>query len=580
MLTPTPETSRAASLDPVLRAAMRALTLTLVLCSCLDPARAQCQAQELARITASDPFSMDEFGNAVAIDGDLAAIGVRQDDDAGSQSGSVYVERFDGSGWVEEAKLRSRDTHVGDEFGISVDVEGDTLVVGAHLDDDRGTDAGLAFVFEYDGSIWRQTARLAASDGRPYDNLGDSVAISGDVIVVGASLAQARGVNSGAAYVFRKPASGWQDMFETAKLVGADEAAEDEFGVAVDVSGDLAIVGAHSDADATGDWIGSAYIFRAGESGWTQQAKLTASTGAPLDRLGFSVAIGRDTALVGAWGDDDAAPQAGSAYVYRQPVTGWTDMTETARLTASDAAPGDHLGWSVALEGDVAVVAAPAHSWDGSGYGRVYVYVEPPTGWVDAVETVRLTASDAAYQDDYGYSVSVGGGRVLVGSRRSEAKGADAAGAAYVHGGLADCQPNGVIDVCDLAGGTSLDVDGDGVPDECEAPIGGAGSTSSLTLDKTAGAEITLSWAPSCVAGDSDFEVYEGVLGKFAGHAARACTTGGELSLTLLPSEADSYYLIAPANGAYEGSLGRDSSGADRPEAAVPCLPRLVQDCP
>ncbi len=566
--------------NPMLRSLSGILVALLMFGTSAGASRAQCQAEELAKLTASDPFSMDEFGHAVAIDGGVAVIGVRQDDDRGDQAGCVYVYRYDGTRWNEEAKLHASDATPGDEFGVSVGISGDVLVAGAHLDDDGGRDSGSAYVFQYDGRTWAQRAKLTASDALGWDNFGWAVAIAGDAILVGANLADARGVNSGAAYMFMRPKQGWRDMTETSKLIASDGVENDEFGVSVDIDGDLAVIGAHYDVDEAGSMNGSAYVFGLVGSAWNQVAKLTASDGGAQDRFGLSVSVGGDVALVGAWADDDAGTQSGSAYVFEKPATGWADMTETAKLVPSDPVAGDHFGWSVALEGDVAIVAAPAHLFDGSGYGKVYLYQKPAGGWTSTTETALHAASDAAYQDEYGFSVSASGNIVLVGSRRDDTAGYDAAGSAYVHGGLSDCQPNGVIDVCDLAEGSSADDNRNGVPDECEGPGLAAGSTeSTLTVGKTVGEEITLTWGPSCIAGDDDFEIYEGLLGDFASHTARFCTTRGEEQRTLLPGAGNRYYLVAPRNNTREGSLGKDSRGVDRPAAANACLPRLTADC-
>jgi hypothetical protein len=508
-------------------------------------------------------------------------IGALRDSDLEHQAGAVYVHRYDGSSWIQAVQLFASDEEMRDEFGVSVAISGDTFVVGSHFDDDGGTDSGSAYVFQYDGSQWNQVSKLTASDASAYDNFGWSVAISGDVVVVGANLDDDGGPNSGSAYVFRKPPGGWiRDMTETAKLTASDDDANDEFGRSVAIDGEVVVVGAHYDLDGGGNMTGAAYVFRYTGFGWAQEAKLTASDGVAQDRFGLSVAIDGDVAVIGAWADDDGGTQTGSTYVYVKPATGWKDMTQTAKLTASDAVAGNHFGWSVAMEDDVVAIGAPAHLFDGSGWGAVYVFEKPAAGWTDTTETGRFTASDAAHEDQYGYSVSINGNRLVAGSRRHDTALNDASGAAYVHGGLSDCQPNGVIDVCDLTNGTSTDDNGNGIPDDCEGTGGGAGSTEdSLVVDKTAGPEITLSWGPSCIVGDNDFEIYEGLLGDFASHTVRLCTTGGALQMTLLPYVDNSYYLVAPRNDVEEGSLGKDSEGVERPEGLTACLPRVIAEC-
>ena len=194
---------------------------------------------------------------------------------------------------------------------------------------------------------WIQQAKLTAGDGAADDRFGYSVAISGDTIVVGAPWDDDNGTNSGSAYVFVKPGSGWADMTQTAKLTAADGAADDSLGYSVAISGDTIVVGAAWDDD-NGIDSGSAYVFVQPGGGWadmTQTAKLTAGDGAANDFFGISVAISSDTIVLGAYYDDDNGTDSGSAYVFVQPGGGWADMTQTAKLTAGDGAANDTLAF-------------------------------------------------------------------------------------------------------------------------------------------------------------------------------------------------------------------------------------------
>jgi hypothetical protein len=545
-------------------------------------ARGQCQAQQIAKLSDSTPFAQYFFGHSVAMDGDVVVIGAYRDWTADHEAGAVFVYRYSGSGWVEEAQFLAADAASDDEFGVSVGVSGNTIVVGSHFDDGGGVDSGAAYVFLFDGSRWKQVAKLTASDTMAYDNFGYSVAIDGDVVAVGANLDDHDGgVNSGSAYIFEKPGGGWTDMTETVKLVASDAEVNDEFGKSISVSDDTAVIGAHYDTTGSADLSGSAYVFRNGVSGWTQAAKLTASDPSDQDRFGLSVAIDGDVVVAGAWADDDGGTQTGSAYVFDRPLGGWTDMIQTAKLTASDAEAGDHLGWSVAVDGDHVVVGAPAHLWDGSGYGTAYVYERPAGGWADAIETARYTASDHAQDDAYGNSVAVDGFRAVVGAPFHKTAGYYGAGASYIHGGLADCQPNGVLDTCDVAGSTSADDNANGVPDECEAAGGGSGTVKeSLIADKAGEDEITLFWDVSCIGTDNHYAIYEGTLGDFSSHSARFCSISGEVQITFLPAEGDTYYLVVPRSAVQEGSYGLDGDGQERPAAVEPCLPRVTAECP
>ncbi len=274
------------------------------------------------------------------------------------------------------AKLTASDGAVYDAFGISVAISGDTAIVGAQGDDDNGTDSGSAYIFIKNAGVWSQAAKLTASDGAVDDFFGYSVAISGDTAIVGAWLDDDNATDSGSAYVFVKPVSGWADMTQTAKLTASDGGFADYFGYSVAISSDTAIVGAWSGS-------GSAYIFVNNAGTWSQIAKLTASDGANGDELGGSVAISGDTAIVGAGSDDDNGYVSGSAYVFVKPVLGWANMTQTAKLTASDGAAEDHFGSSVAISGDTAIIGAWRDDDNGTDSGSAYVFVKPVSGWAE-----------------------------------------------------------------------------------------------------------------------------------------------------------------------------------------------------
>lgn len=215
-----------------------------------------------ALLGASDGQSGDEFGSAVALDGDALAVGAMRDDDLGDNAGAAYVFRRVDGAWVEEAKLHAFDGQVQDEFGFSIDISGDRLVVGARDEDERGEDAGAAYVFERDAEsgVWLPAAKLIAFDGEEGDQFGQSVGLDGAAAVVGAWLADGRAGTSGAAYVFRKAAGG--DWTTAIKLIGDTGAFGDGFGFGVDISGDCAAVGAvNQDGPAGQNEAGATYVF-------------------------------------------------------------------------------------------------------------------------------------------------------------------------------------------------------------------------------------------------------------------------------------------------------------------------------
>ena len=193
--------------------------------------------------------------------------------------------------------------------------------MGAHRDDDNGSSSGSAYLFRRDaGGVdnWGEVTKLLASDGAAFDLFGQSVAVSGDTVVVAARSHADNGTNSGSAYLFRRDEGGVDNWGQVTKLLASDGATGDVFGTSVAVSGATVLVGARLDDD-NGSRSGSAYVFRRDEGGadnWGQVTKLLASDGAGEDRFGFSVAVWGATAVVGARFDDDNGSNSGSAYVF------------------------------------------------------------------------------------------------------------------------------------------------------------------------------------------------------------------------------------------------------------------------
>jgi hypothetical protein len=198
------------------------------------------QSVETKRV-ALDAASGDQFGFAVAISGDTAVVGAYYDDDMGTTSGSAYIFVRDGATWSQQQKLIAADGVSGDQFGFAVAVSGDTVVVGAPKSDDGGADAGCAYVYTLGGNTWSLQEKLVASDGGKGDNFGYSVGVGGDTVVVGAYLDKDKNASIGSAYVFTRSGSTWD---EQQKLVPSDGLADDQFGHAVAISGETIVVGA------------------------------------------------------------------------------------------------------------------------------------------------------------------------------------------------------------------------------------------------------------------------------------------------------------------------------------------------
>ena len=385
--------------------------LTMVLAACVG-------ADEV-KLNASDGTAGDNFGGSVSISGDYAIVGAPGDDDNGHLSGSAYICKRDGTTWNQQAKIVASDGAVHDLFGNSVSISGDYAIVGAYYD---GDNSGSAYIFKRDGTTWSQQAKITASDGAAGDHFGNSVSILGDYAIVAAHWDADNGYHSGSAYIFKRDGSSWNQQ---AKIVASDGAAGDLFGNSVSISGDYAIVGAYYDDDR-GDESGSAYIFKRDGTTWNQQSKITASDGVAGSYFGISDSISGEYAIVGAFGDDDNGSWSGSAYIFKRNGTTWS---QHAKIMASDGEMDDWFGISVSISGDHVIVGACGDDDNGYHSGSAYIYKRDGTTWS---QQAKITASDGAADDGFGWPAFISGDYVIVGAYGDDDNGDDS-GSAYIY---------------------------------------------------------------------------------------------------------------------------------------------------
>ena len=350
-------------------------------------------------LVASDGACNDRFGYRVAVSGDTVIVSARYDDDLGNNSGSAYVYTRSGAVWSLQQKLTASDGAVNDQFGLSVQLAGDRAFVGTGRDSyDIDGDlieeigAGSVYLFERSGGNWTESTKLHPDDATAGQNFGGNIAVSGDTLAISANNDNEVAAGAGAGYVFTRSGSSWNQQ---AKLTATDGLAGDSLGGSVAISGDTVILGAMN--GIAGQITGNkAYVFVRDSSTWTQQARLTPSSGNLDfgDFFGTSALFG-DIAVIGADADDEMGESSGAAYVFTRSDGVWT---ESAKIFASDAQPNEWFGARLAMDGDTVLITAPTSAFvNGIGSGSAYVFDlnsgETTTGSDVVVEPVAVDSN-------------------------------------------------------------------------------------------------------------------------------------------------------------------------------------------
>ncbi|MBL0040640.1 MAG: Ig-like domain repeat protein [Xanthomonadales bacterium] len=347
------------------------------------------------RIIPADLALGDNFGWSVAISGDTMAVGSPFADAGGVDSGAVYVYVRSAGVWSLQQKLAGTLVDGGDRFGYSVDIDGNTVIAGAKTDEVGAVVAGAAYVFTRSGSIWSQQGRLTVSGplGQEADAFGSAVRVSGDYAVIGAEYANTvAGEDAGAAYVFKRAASVWSQqvsLFSNAPSAGA------QFGHAVAIDGGTIVVSDHNRSSSTG----RAVVYTGADATWTVQQTLSASDGQPSDFFGHALSIVGDALLVGAYQADLGSNiDRGSAYRFTRSGSVWTQIDKYLASDASTTSESEHFGFDVCLTPGAAVVGAPQDEVVVAGpstlqdAGAVYVYhLGTPTTTIQILNPVPAT---------------------------------------------------------------------------------------------------------------------------------------------------------------------------------------------
>ncbi len=389
---------------------------------------AQLLVAEQGVLLASDAEPHDHFARSVSLDGDTIAIGARDNDDEcpgdpDCDSGSVYVYTRTGTVWSEQQKILAADASEGDDFGDSVALWGDTLVVGAPGVDASGINAGAVYVFTRTGTVWsQQGARLLPSNIGANDCLGGSVGLESDLLVAGARFHDGTSLfDSGSAYVYSRAGTTWT---EEAELEASDATSFDRFGTSVHAGTNRVVIGSPHD-DAPGLNSGSAYVFSRAGTVWSQEAKLTPTGASGSDEFGTSVSLDASRIVVGAPFADRTTVTPGAAFVFERAGTVWT---ETATLMSIDLDGNDRFGHSVDNRSGTIVVGASMDNHLGVTMGSTYVFEQTGTSWVQEAKVLPFAGG---FQDEFGQSVSTDGNSIAVGSWRREDTAGVEQGAGY-----------------------------------------------------------------------------------------------------------------------------------------------------
>jgi hypothetical protein len=405
---------------------------------------------EKQKIQASDKQTGDRFAQSVSINGlgDMVIIGAYREDTGALNAGAAYIFTKNSSDiWSEKQKIQASDRAATDLFGISVDINdiGDTIIVGAN---GKNSLTGAAYIFTKNSSdIWNEKQKILASDGNADDYFGYSVSMNseGNVVIVGAPLQDTGFNDAGAAYIFTKNSSDiWS---EKQKLQASDRGFLDAFGTSVSLNaiGDIAAIGAKNNAGE--DDAGAAYIFTKNSSDiWSQKQKIQASDLTANALLGFSVVINAsgDMIVVGAPIADTGSTDTGAVYIFTKNSSDiWS---EKQKIQASDRQSYDRFGLSVSINSvsSIILVGSPGEDTLASDTGSAYIFTKDSSDiWS---QKQKIQASDpqvgSAFGNLTGVKLNNTGGTMIIGARLKDT-GGTSAGAAYIFTGITSDTPLG-----------------------------------------------------------------------------------------------------------------------------------------
>lgn len=381
------------------------------------------------KLNAPDAFLNQQFGRSVAIDGDTAVIGAPTTTVGGDGVGSAYVYVRTASGWQLQQKLTAPGVTMQTLFGLSVDVDGNTIVVGAPFDDNAGPSSGAAYVFERSNNVWSIKQKLTGSENSTSDVFGLSVAIDGNTIVCGAlGNTSSADPQVGTAYVFNLTSNQW---VETQKLNASDPSPQNGFGVTVAIDGNTIIVGATGHAN----FSGAVYVFSFVGSSWVEQEILTANNPAPKVVFGYKLGLSGETIVVASQGFAGNGRDLvfSAAYIFRRTPSGWHQQKKITTGDVEVMGVNEIMGrfdLNIAVSGDTVVVGSQNDPTLAYFSGSVYVYRR--NGESNWNLDQQIFPSDAARDDLFGSALAIDGSTLVVGSWEKSIT-ATFSGAAYIY---------------------------------------------------------------------------------------------------------------------------------------------------
>ncbi|HMV86208.1 MAG TPA: putative Ig domain-containing protein, partial [Blastocatellia bacterium] len=368
------------------------------------------------KLLAFDGAAGDAFGTSVALSGDTALVGAPDGPGpVGGNQGVAYVFTRNGTAWTQQRKLFANDGQNDVKFGTAVALDGDTALVGAPFQPTAGVTTGAAYIFTRNGTTWTQQPRLNANDAATGDQFGAAVALDGDMALIGAPKNTVTFANQGAAYAFTRNGADW--VFQQRITASSQSAAGDNFGNAVALSGDQAAIGANLKGS---DDRGKVFTFRRGATGWGTTSSFEMPVPVAGAHFGTALALRGNTMVVGAaLGPIEAGADHRSAYIYTLNGQTWVSVKQ---LGVGLGTPDDHFGYAVALDGNTVLVGVPFADAATNNQGAVYTFVSLDSRHV---EQQKLTAIDGAASDEFGNAVALDGDTVAVGVARDDlSKGA------------------------------------------------------------------------------------------------------------------------------------------------------------